>query len=297
MGTHPPRLPDLTDEIAPGDPGRTPGDDPSRRGFLKRVAVGGAVLAVGSQVVPVGGLVPAATGQEDGGSGDDEGVTTDPDEEQVIFLAGVALASAEAFSLAEGASGLSEGVLGTLRSQGAHSSTQADDLNGLLPEDIGTVTAPNPTLVDEVTAALEGSDQTAALAALADLQDRVGATYLAALGQIGDINDARLVASLVPVPGQTAALLRTLADPSVDPASLVPDTLTTEGALTPSEYPPAAPGEEVPDPEGETEPETGTGAGGGPGDDPGTDPDASTGEGTEEGSGATGGSETDTTEG
>lgn len=293
MGTHPPRLPDLTDEIATGDARRPQGDDASRRGFLKKVAVGGAVLAVGSQVVPVGGLVPGASGQED-----EEGVTPNPDEEQIIFLAGIALASAEAFSAAEATTGLSEDVLAALRSQGAHSSSQASDLNGLLPEVIGTVTAPNQALVDEATSALEGADQVAALNALADVQDRVGATYLAALGQIGDINDARLVASLVPVPGQTATLLRTLADPAVDPASLVPETLTTEGALTPAEYPPPAPGDEVPDPEGETEPETGTGSGGGPGEDPGTDPDPSGGEGTESGSGGAGGSgETDTTEG
>lgn len=293
MGTHPPRLPDLTDEIAPGDPGLPLGGPASRRGFLKRVAVGGAVLAVGSQVVPVGGLVPGAAAQE----GDDEGVTPNPDEEQVILLAGVALAMAQAFTAAESASGLTEDVLATLRTLGAHAGSQASALNGLLPEVIGTVTAPNQALADEATSALEGADQAAALGALADLQDRLGATYLAALGQISDINDARLVASLVPVPGQTAALLRTLADPTVDPASLVPEELTTEGALTPADYPPPAPGESVPDPEGETEPETGTGAGGGPGEDPGSDPDPSGGEGTESGSGAAGSGDTETTEG
>jgi hypothetical protein len=220
VGTHPPRLPDPTAEAV----------EPlghSRRGFLARVAVGGAVLAVGSQVVPTGGLLPL-------GAQEDDTVALDADETTLQHLASIALAAAAAHRAGAEVAGIQETNVEVIRSFGDHHRRQAAALNGLIPEE-ALVEVPNETLLSEVTAALEGADEVAALAALKDMTEKIAATHLAALESVEDQNDARTIAAALGTVSQHAVVLGVLGGESVEAAS--PETQSTDGALTPSAYP------------------------------------------------------------
>ncbi len=241
MGIHPPRLTDPTaEDVEPVGH--------SRRGFLTRVAVGGAALAVGSQVVPVGGLLPVGA-QEDGE------VALDADETTIQHLASVALAAAEAHRTAATVEGIPETTVEVIRSFGGHHRSQAAALNGLIPED-AEVTVPNETLLGEVTSALDGaSGEAAVLAVLRDMTEQIVATHLAALESVEDQNDARPIAAAMATVSQHAVVLGVLGGESIETAS--PETQSTDGALTPEAYPvsfpeEAAPAEEAPAEEGTT---------------------------------------------
>jgi hypothetical protein len=229
VGIHPPRLPDPTTEVV----------EPlghSRRGFLARVAVGGAALAVGSQVVPVGGILPLGAQEEDE-------VALDADETTVQHLASVALAAAEAHRTGAEAEGLSESTVEVIRSFGGHHRSQAAALNGLIPEE-ALVEVPNETLLDEVTSALAGaSGEEAVLAVLRDMSEQVVATHLAALESVEDQNVAAPIAAAMATVSQHAVVLAVLGGESAEAAS--PETQSTEGALTPSSHPVSFPEEDA----------------------------------------------------
>jgi hypothetical protein len=240
VGIHPPRLPVPTAE----------GVEPfghSRRGFLARVAVGGAALAVGSQVVPTGGLLPVGA-QEEGE------VALDADEVIVQHLASVALAAADAHRAAADAAGIAEPTVEVIRAFGGHHRSQAAALNALIPEEV-LVEVPNPTLLAEVTAGLEGaSGEAAVLAVLRDMSEQIVATHLAALESIEDQNDAATIAAAMGTISQHAVVLGELGGDSVE--SVSPEVQTTDGALTPASHPVAtaeeAAAEEAAPADGET---------------------------------------------
>ena len=205
----------------------------SRRGFLTRVAAGGAVLAAGTQVLPVTRLVPLA-GAQDGG-GDTTGVELDADQQLVAHLAGITLAAAQGYSRATkpDESSLSEPVAEVVRVLGAQTSQQAVALNSLLPAEVDV---PNSTLVAELDASLAGAtDEAAVLDVLRQLEEDLAATHYDALGALEDQNDARAVAAVLPVCGQMAVVLGSLGGVPVE--ELVPDTQTGEGALAVTAYP------------------------------------------------------------
>lgn len=206
-----------------------PGAGPSRRRFLAGVAAGSAAVAVGSQLA-LGNVLPVGAQEEE--------FEPSEDEVQILFLAGLELAMAQAYRQAAQTSGLAEATVTVLRSFGTHHSRAAASLNALLTDVIPAVEFPNQTLLAEATATLTGlTDQAQVTTALADLEERLAATYLAAMGRIEVITDANRVSALAGVPGRHVVVLRSIADPAVDPAELVPATQTTEGAFTIAEYP------------------------------------------------------------
>ncbi len=243
-------LPDATDASAELDA------DATRRAFLKKVAIGGAVAAIGTQVLPFDRLVPGASGQE--GEGD---ATADlgPDEPRMAFLASLALAGAAAYRAATGNEPagdeeeaeaapsttttlppidvpvLAEPVVEVLRTFGAHHAQQAVALNAAITT---AVAAPNATLLDELRTALGGSaDEAAVLATLRDLEERLAATHLAAIAELEDATDASLVATTLPVLGQHAVVLGMIGEPPTPLEDLAPEEQTTEGALTEQTHP------------------------------------------------------------
>jgi prolyl-tRNA editing enzyme YbaK/EbsC (Cys-tRNA(Pro) deacylase) len=228
VGIHPPRLPDPTAEAV----------EPvghSRRGFLTRVAVGGAVLAVGTQVVPTGGLLPL-------GAQEDDPVVLDADETTVQFLASIALAAADAHRAGADVAGIPETTVEVIRSFGANHRSQAAAFNGVIPEE-AEVTVPNETLLGEATAALAGADgEEAVLTVLRDMTEQIAATQLAALESGENQFDARTIAAALGTVSQQAVVLAVLGGESVEAAT--PATQTTDGALTVADYPVSFPDEE-----------------------------------------------------
>jgi len=201
----------------------------SRRRFLAGVAAGSAALAVGSQL-PLGGMLPAA--------GQDEFEPT-ADEALASFLAGLALAANQAYGIAAATPGLTESTLNVVRSFGTHYTSHAATLNALLSDVVSPVNDPNQTLLAEVTGALTGqTDVATVLGSLADLEDRMSATYFEAMGGFEEITDAGRMATLAGVPGRHATVLRHLIAPDGPRADLVPETQDGEGAFTVADYPP-----------------------------------------------------------
>jgi hypothetical protein len=239
VGIHPPRLPDPTAEAV----------EPvghSRRGFLTRVAVGGAALAVGSQVVPVGGLLPTGAQEEDE-------VALEPHEVTVQLLASIALAASAAHRVAADQADVAETTVEVIRLFGSHHRSQAADFNALIPEE-AVVEVPNATLLAEVTGALEGAgDEAATLGVLRDLAERIVATHLTAIEEaeatdegtvkgVREQNDDRTIAAAMATVSQQAVVLALLGGQSVEDAS--PEVQTAEGALTIEAYPVTFPEEE-----------------------------------------------------
>ncbi|CAN5637937.1 MAG: twin-arginine translocation signal domain-containing protein [Iamia sp.] len=235
MGISPPRLPDLNDPTGPTEPGT------SRRGFLGRVAVGGAALAVGSQIVPVPGLAGIAGAQEEDGDAE-----LTEDEKLVAHLASLSLAATQAYAQAVDpeTSPLPEPVVEIVRVFGVNHSAQAAALNALLPV---AVENPNATYQEELGIEVSlASDLNTMLAVLRQMEESIAATHYVALGAIEDQNDAKTVAAAMPVVGQQAVVLGSLAE--VPAAELVPDQQGATGNLPITSYPTGVPGtaEEVP---------------------------------------------------
>lgn len=306
--------------------------DATRRSFLKKVAIGGAVAAIGTQVLPFNALVPGAAGQEtedgeDGAGGDD--ATTDtteadagadatvtPDEELMAYLAGLAHAAAEAYRATAGevedvggdddeeeeeapaettttlprlrVPQLAEPVIEIIRVFGSHHAQQAAALSATAP---AIEVVPNGTLLTEVRAALTAaSDEGAVLTTLRQMEERLAATHLAAIGSLQDTADASLVAAALPIVSQHAVVLGRIGATPAPIEELVPELQTTDDELPERQYPaeataaPAAP---------DTDPDANaggdgadSGAGGSTDETPGDGTDSSAG-GADDGSGET----------
>lgn len=241
------------------------------------------------------------------------------DEQRVSFLAGIGLAAAIVYRAASGdeadpteaAAGeedaatpssttttlpsitvppLSEPVVEVLRVFGSHHAQQATGLNGLLATANDQA---NATLVAEVRGSLgTAADEAAVLTLLRELEERIAATHLQALADLEDANDAKLVATALPVVGQHAVVLGQIGPSPVPLEELVPEEQTTEGALTEADYPAGeTAAQDTPGQPSDEDPEE---TGGGEGADPDTGTEQNPDDGTEQsGGGATGGSSTD----
>lgn len=261
-----------------------------------------------------GGDDPTSETTEPGTEGESEepAVELTPDEERVTFLAGIGLAAATIYRAATGDEAededdeettttapssttttlppitvppLAEPVVEVLRVFGSHHSQQATGLNTLLTT---LVEAANGTLVAEVRGALDGAaDEAAVLGILRDLEERIAATHLQAIADLEDVNDAKLVATALPVVSQHALVLGQIGATPTPLEELVPEEQTTDGALDEATYPSdgtTAPADTPGTPPSE-EPE---GSGGGEGADPDTGTEQTPDDGTEQGGGGAG---------
>jgi hypothetical protein len=202
---------------------------PSRRQFLTRAAVGGAVLTVGSAATAAV-LVPAAA-QEDG----EEPPARSPQDAIVAHLAGLALAAADGYGIATGdSSPVTEPVRDAIRVFAEHHRSQAAALNGELPED-APVEAANATLAAELATSLAQTESDAVLSALRTLEQNLAASHFSALGRLDDQQAAGLVARTLPVLTQHAVVLGSLSGVAFD--ELLIETQTAQGAYTMRDYP------------------------------------------------------------
>jgi hypothetical protein len=183
----------------------------SRRSFLKKVGIGGAVLTVGGSVLPVGGLVPAAFAQSD-----DEGSADGAaGREKVVLAQALELAAVTAYGMAaDRFEGFGDTASRTLAEQfGDHHQQYADALGTnvlvLSEEQAGEVVA-DPALLGELDPAISGAGDTKALATvLKDLEERFAATYFGLLDLLTDAADAKAVALMLPVGAQRAVVWST----------------------------------------------------------------------------------------
>jgi hypothetical protein len=172
---------------------------PGRRTFLRRATTAGAAVTIGSVVVPIGRLIAPAAAQED--------AVTIKDDDLAAFAESVELGLVEAYRQAAAGGKITTPALTTLVTAfGRHHQEHA----GTLAASAGAKAThvANAKLVGIASDQLRTApSETATVKVLFDLENAASATYMFALGSFESQDAARLVASILPVEAQHAAVL------------------------------------------------------------------------------------------
>ena len=209
----------------PIDPTETPANATSRRSFLVRAALGGALVTVGTAAGPLSSVLPAAAAPEQLESAESLDNAT-----FAALAVPMEMAAVQAYQAA-----LASGVLDdTWSSQGLtfqdHHQTVVDTYTPLLDQDT-SAPEPDPTIVSSTVDAIRSATtQDAILTALADMEDVLAATGLYAIGGLVDNTTAKTVAQVMAVESQQAVVLGVAI--GTDVAKLTPPEATTDGAQT-----------------------------------------------------------------
>ena len=209
----------------PIDPTETPANATSRRSFLVRAALGGALVTVGTAAGPLSSVLPAAAAPEQL-----ESAETLDNATFAALAVPMELAAVQAYHAA-----LDTGVLDNAwTSQGLafqdHHQTVVDTYTPWLDENTSPP-EPDPTIVSSTVDVIEAATtQDAILGALADMENALAATSLYALGGLEDNTAAKTVAQVMAVESQQAVVLGLAL--GTDVAELTPAVATTDGAQT-----------------------------------------------------------------
>jgi len=209
----------------PIDPTETTATPTSRRSFLVRAALGGALVTVGTAAGPLSSILPAAAA---------------PDQLQAAESLDNATFAALAIPLEMAAvQAYHAAILGgtlddTWSSQALtfqdHHQTAVDTYTPLLDEGT-TAPAPDPTIVKSTVDAIKAATtQDAILTSLADLENVLAATGLYAIGGLDDNTTAKSVAQIMAVESQQAVVIGLALDTPL--AALTPAEASTDGAET-----------------------------------------------------------------
>ncbi len=206
----------------------------SRRAFLARTAAGGAVAASVGAIGLGGGILPASA-QEGEEAPTPVMATTLATADFAAFAAPLELAAAQAYlsAVTNGRTELSDEWLDTLTQFLRHHQEVGTLLVSLVDSEAAV-----PTADAGVTAQFSpplGSDQTAILTRLAELEEALAATHLAVIGDLEDTVIAKTVIQVSAVEQQHAVALGRAAGTPLD--VLTPATGSTEGGLTPGGTP------------------------------------------------------------
>jgi hypothetical protein len=215
----------------------------TRRGFLRGLGLGGAVVTVGTSSIALSSVTAAAQTTTTAGGPTTTAAptttTTSPPKqaegEDLVILAyaqSLELAAVEVYKLA--LPKVSADVLPIATAFGGHHEQHAQAISGLAAK--AALGEANRTVVNEfgrrVSAA---SDQTAALRVAFELETAVASTYLAALGELRSTNPATSLASILPIEARHAVVLGQAIGLDLDEIS--PTFETTDDALPPADNP------------------------------------------------------------
>jgi ferritin-like protein len=180
------------------------GTDPvavaSRRQFLKRASVGGAVLAAGAGSISLAALLPAAAQ-----SGTTTDTITEGDTPIVVFAQTAELALVSLYQAAIQTDKLSTLLTEVARTFGLHHGQHATTL-GTLADKAATNKA-NQALLDQYQPQItSATSETAVVQVLYQLEQAAAATYEAALGKLETTFTAGPVSTILPIEGQHAVV-------------------------------------------------------------------------------------------
>ncbi|WP_421119749.1 ferritin-like domain-containing protein [Aquihabitans daechungensis] len=195
----------------------------SRRTFLTRTAVGGALVTAGALALPLGSLVPVA-----GARAADQGDLGD--EDFAAFAMAIELAAVAAYTAAFDKDVLDAEWSDRILQFQSHHQDVADTLIELGDESAAAPVAEAAFAKRSVDAVTAASDQQGVLAALAVVEGTLAATHLAGVGRLAEKTTARTVTQVLAVEGQQAALLAVASGTPV--AEATPATSSGDAALT-----------------------------------------------------------------
>ena len=226
------------DDRLPAEPaiGATDGHDgaphPTRRGFMKAVGVGGALVAGGGALLPF--LADGVSAQASGG--------LDDDNQRFELAMTLEFAAAQLYEDALDSDSLDDVVTDRIRDFGpnhqVHGDMIAETLTALSTDDTYDVTkleVPNPKLYDTFRDRLESvSNQTAVLGVLQELESTLAATLHEFSRSMADKTDAKIMASVQMVDAQQEVVLaRMISRPLTQ---YTPSVEPTDGALDAEAY-------------------------------------------------------------
>jgi hypothetical protein len=197
----------------------------TRRSFLARAALGGALVSVAT-AGPLRSMLGVAGAQE----AELEAADALDNETFAALAVPVELAAVLAYQAALEGDVLDETATTNARMFQAHHQTVVDALTPLLSED-ASAPRPDETVMSSSVEAIQGNDdQTAILTALAELEEVLAATHLYALGGLTDSSLGKTVAQVLTVENQQAVAMGRAAD--LDLVELTPAEASTDGART-----------------------------------------------------------------
>ncbi|MCB1040087.1 MAG: ferritin-like domain-containing protein [Acidimicrobiales bacterium] len=214
----------------PIDQSTPPAAGTSRRTFLVRSALGGALAAAGV-AAPTAGLLPFGGPISFAGAQDDDLII---DADYAGFAIPLELAAVQAYEkvLATTPAVLDDDATAYARAFQSHHQSVATTLATLLAEGADT-----PSADEDVAAQISATGDAAAIAgSLASLEDSLAATHLAVIPQLRDAITAKLAAQIAGIESQQATVLGLAAGTALE--ALTPAEAPTEAAI---EY--AAPAE------------------------------------------------------
>lgn len=195
----------------------------SRRTFLTRTAVGGALVTAGALAFPLGSLVPTA-----GARPADQGDLGDAD--FAAFATALELAAVAAYTAAFDKDVLDDVWADRALQFQSHHQDVADTLLTLGDESAAAPVAEAAFAKRSIDAIDAATDQNGVLAALAVVEETLAATHLAGIGRLAEKTTARTVTQVLAVEGQQAALLAVASGSSI--TSATPATNSGDAALT-----------------------------------------------------------------
>lgn len=197
----------------------------SRRTFLTRAALGGALLTAGSLAAPLDQLASVAGARTLADSGVDN-------ETFAEFATPLEMAAVQAYQAAfSGGTFSTEDAARLLSFQGHHQAV-VDTLTPLIPEGAARPTA-DPDLQSRFTEQVRSStDPKDIVTTLSELENVLSSTHLWAIGVLTDSSTAKLVAQVLAVEAQQSALLAITGGGSI--AAATPQLATTDDAITPA---------------------------------------------------------------
>lgn len=199
----------------------------SRRSFLTRTALGGAVLTAGALAGPLDGLVrPAGAEARHGDGMDNEAFAT--------FAVPLEMAAVQAYQAAFSAEIFSTSDARQLLAFQANHQAVVDTLSPLLAED-AAAPVPDADIQKSVTATITSSSAPeAVLTSLADLETTLASTHLNAIAELTDTSMAKTVAQVLATESAQSALLGVNGGGSIEDAT--PTLITTDEAIMPEDH-------------------------------------------------------------
>lgn len=209
----------------PIDPSTDPATATTRRGFLARSAVGGALVTAGAVASPLGRLLPIAGAQTPTAIA--AGLS---DSDFAVFATPFELTAVQTYLAAIESDLLDDEWLERARTFQSNHQAVAATLTTLVAETEEPPVA-DTDLLEVWRGSVEGAaDQDALLQVLVEVEESLSATHLAAIRDLTDPITAKTVAQVLTIEAQQAVLLATASGTAID--DVTPGQASTEAALS-----------------------------------------------------------------